>query len=254
MLIFDLALLLVHLYIVYWVYRDALARYHRGAPWAVLAAAVPLGGWLFYLLYRHSPLVELDRIEAELFDEAAEEWTDYDTYKANQSAQLFREITSLWRKPEGEGYSPWIRMSRLRELRRQLTPEEQRERAEAQRKKKVEAATLRRERKAARQAKQREAKRAARERQTMAGALGTQYRMSDRRQRAMQRKLEVLEKLKHMPREDRMLEDMIYEMKYVEALQAAREGLAVAGEMGDRQAAITYQAYVERLERLLEEP
>ena len=253
MLIFDLAVLLVHLYVVYWVYRDALARYHRGAPWAVLAAVVPLGGWLFYLLYRHSPLVELDRIEAELFDESAEEWTDYDAYKANQSAELFREITSFWRKPEGEGYSPWIRVSRLRELRRQLTPEEQQARAVERRKKRAEAAAARRERKAARLEQQRETKRAARARQTMIGTLGTQYKLSDRRQRAMQRKLEVLEKLKHLPREDKVLEDMIYEMKYVEALQAAREGLAVAGELGDRQAAVTYQAYVERLERLLED-
>ena len=70
LLIIDLVALLIHLALVYWVYRDALARYNRGAPWAVLAAIFPLGGWLFYLLYRKSPLVEFDRIDAELFDEA----------------------------------------------------------------------------------------------------------------------------------------------------------------------------------------
>ena len=105
MLIFNLVLLLIHLIIVYWVYRDAMTRYNRGAPWAVLAAVLPVAGWLFYLLYRISPLVQFDRIEAELFDEREQEWTDYDAQRTSQGAVLFKEISSLWRKPEGLGPS-----------------------------------------------------------------------------------------------------------------------------------------------------
>jgi hypothetical protein len=250
MLIFDLALLLVHIYIVFWVYRDALTRYQRGAPWAMLAAVLPVGGWLFYILYRRSPLVEMDYIDTELTDEAEQEWTDYDAYKANQSAQLFSELGSLWRKREGESYSPWVRMSRLREGQRARTPEELAALKLERVRKRGEAVEARRQRKAQQLDRQRQARQHKRERTTLAGAMGTTYRMSDRKQRALHRKLEVLEKLKLVPREDKVLEDMIYEMRYAEALQAAREGLCVAREMQDPQGEITYQAYIERLERL----
>lgn len=252
MLIFDLLLLLLHLYMVYWVYRDALQRYHRGAPWAVLAAVLPFGGWLCYILYRRSPLVELDRIDVELFDEAEREWTDYDAYQANQSAQMFRELSSLWRRREGEGYSPWVRLSRLREGARPATPEERAALKLARIRKRGEAAALRRQRKVERVERARQARKLKRERTTLAGTMGTKFRLSDRRQRAIHRKLEVLEKLKLVPREDKVLEDMIYEMRYDAALQAAREGLAVAREMQDAQGEITYQAYIERLERLVD--
>jgi hypothetical protein len=251
MLIFDLALLLLHIYMVFWVYRDALARYHRGAPWAVLAAVFPVGGWLFYMLYRKSPLVELDRIDTELFDEAEQDWTDYDAYKANQSAQMFRELSALWRKPEGQGYSPWVRLSRLRELKHGGTPEERavlkQERLQ-RRKANAEQKRQRREEQAQRKREQQQKKR---ERTTLAGTMGTTYRMSDRKQRALARRLEVVEKLKLVPREDAALEEMIYEMRYAEALQAAQGGLAVAQEMRDPQGVLTYETYIERLKRLV---
>jgi hypothetical protein len=82
---------LVHLVLVYWVYRDALWRYNRGAPWALMCMVLPFAGWGFYLLYRHSPLVEFDRIDAELFDEDFI-WTDYDTYKRTR-ARFFADPT-----------------------------------------------------------------------------------------------------------------------------------------------------------------
>jgi hypothetical protein len=251
LIVLDLVFLLVHLYMVYWVYRDAMARYHRGAPWATLAMVFPFGGWLFYVLYRNSPLVEMDRIEADLFDEDAEEWTDYDAYKAKQGSPMFRELGSILRKPEGEGYSPWVRLSRMRELRRMKTPEEraaQKQQRLLTRKEAVERKRMRREEKAQRR---RQSKQDLRERTTLVGAMGATIRMSDRKQRAMQRKLELVEKLKLLPREDKVLEDMIYEMRYADALNAARDGVAVAREAQDPQAEITYQAYVERLERLV---
>ena len=50
LVIFDLAILLTHLFTVFWVYRDASWRYNRGAPWALFSFIFPLGGWLFYLV------------------------------------------------------------------------------------------------------------------------------------------------------------------------------------------------------------
>ena len=46
---------------------------------------------------------------------------------------------------------------------------------------------------------------------------------------------------------------MIYDMRYPEALTAAREGLGVAEDMKDKQGVATYEAYIERLERLIAE-
>jgi len=253
LVIIDLVALLIHLALVYWVYRDALARYNRGAPWAVLTAVFPLGGWLFYLLYRKSPLVEFDRIDAELFDEADYEWTDYDTYRANQSARLFTELSALWRKPEAAGYSPWVRMSRLRELRCSLTPEEKQARREQRRSALAHRKQQRLERRKQKALRRREVKQVRRERTTMTAAHGFRFRMSERQQRGWHRKLEVVEKLKTVAREDQLLEEMIYEMDYQGALAAARDSLAIAEEMNDPQAIITYHAYIARLEGLLKQ-
>ena len=251
LLLLDLAALLLHVYLVYWVYRDAIKRYNRGAPWALLAAIFPLGGWLFYLLYRSSPLVEFDKIEAETFEDEFE-WTDYDQYKANQSAKFFNELTSLWRR-EASGYSPWVRASRDRELKNKLTPEELKElRAQKmeQRKARLE---LRKERAAQRREDKQQKRQESKARQTMSGAHGFTFRLSDRRQRKLRKKLALIEKLKLLPREDSHLEDLIYQMQYSSALDSARESLGVANEMQDRQGVITYQHYIEKLTRLVEE-
>lgn len=249
MLIFDLVLIAAHLAIVYWVYRDALIRYNRGAPWAVLAAIFPVGGWLFYLLYRQSALVQFDRIEAELFDESEHEWTDYDNYRTTVGKQLFSEVSTLWRKPEGEGYSPWVKLSRLRELRKTPTPEQRQARRELRLEKRKQRAA----RKAEARLKKAERAEAKRERTTVTGRLGRQYRLSDRQQSKLRRRLEVTEKLKAMPREDPALEDLIYEMKYREAQKAAQQALEVAEEMNDAQGVLTYKTYLARIERIMGE-
>lgn len=249
MLVFDLVLVAVHLAIVYWVYRDAMLRYNRGAPWAVLAAVFPVGGWLFYLLYRQSPLVQFDRIEAELFDESEHEWTDYDNYRTTIGKQLFTEVSSLWRKPEGQGYSPWVQLSRLRELRKAPTAEQLQERQERRVEKRKQRAQRREE---ARRQKAERAQ-AKRERTTMTGRHGFRYKLSDRRQRRLKGRLEIAEKLKTVAREDAGLEELIYEMKYPEALKTAREALEVAEEMKDAQGVVTYKAYLERIQRIMQE-
>jgi hypothetical protein len=247
LLILDLALLLLYVYSVYWVYRDAFLRYRRGAPWAAAAALLPGAGWLFYLLYRISPLVELDRLEAATFNEEEEPWTDYDQYKANRGSELFKELGAFWRKPEGEGYSAQVRLSRLREIRRTLTPEEK----AARRAEREAAVHQRREQQQERKAASRQRALEAKQRRSMTAAHGFKFSMSERKQAQVRQQLKLVEDLKRLPREDETLEELIYEMDYAAALRAARDSLQVAQELGDEQGKITYSRYVARLEPLL---
>lgn len=250
MLIGTLLFFLLHLIIVYWVYRDALARYNRGAPWALMCMVLPFVGWGFYLLYRRSPLVEFDRIDAEIFDQDFV-WTDYDTYKKNQSAKFFSDLTSFFKRGEGSGYSPWVRRSRAKELGHKLTPEERAAATEQRRAKRKQWLEERRQRAAERRQRKLERKAEAKERQTVQGAHGSAFKLSDRRQRKIKQRLQLMEKLKELPREDPAIEELIYEMKYAEALSAAREALEIAKEMKDRQGLATYESYIERLDRLV---
>jgi hypothetical protein len=253
LLLFNLVFLLLHIYIVYWVYRDALARYNRGAPWALFTALLPLGGWLFYLGYRRSPLVEFDRIEAELFDEDEHEWTDFDSYKQNQGAEMFKEIGAIFKRGEGGGYSAFIRASRDRELRPRLSPQERKDVRRLRQQRQLDARKARADKLLRLRQERRERARQRRERQTVVGPHGQSQRLSDRRQRALRKQLEVMEQLKTLPREDAALEQLIYEMRYTEALQQAQGNLAVAREMDDPQGIVTFEVYVERLQRLLAE-
>lgn len=251
LLIFDAAILLVHLWLVFWVYRDASWRYNRGAPWALLAFVFPLGGWLFYLMYRISPLTQFDRAEQELFDDDEHEWTDYDEYKANRSASLFQELYEA--SMEGSGYTAEQRQSRRRELRKQLTPEEK----VARREERLKEKQLRQEKlKQVREQKQedrKQAKKDAKQRSTMTGRHGFSFRMSDRRQARIRKQLQMLETLKTLPREDQIIEEMIFEMDYVGAKQAAEDAMEIAKEMNDAQGLVTYEKYLERINRLIEE-
>ncbi len=251
LIIFDVVLLLVHLCMVYWVFRDASWRYNRGAPWALLAGLFPLGGWLFYLLYRISPLTQFDRAEQDLFDEVEHEWTDYDEYRANRSSSLFQELYEA--SMEGSGYTAEQRQSRRRELRKQLTPEEK----VARREQRLHEKKLRQEKLASTREEKREERRQkkqdARQRSKMTGRHGFSFRMSDRRQQQVRKQLQMLETLKSLPREDQIIEEMIFEMDYVGALQAAQDALEIATEMNDSQGLVTYERYLERINRLLEE-
>ena len=87
----------------------------------------------------------------------------------------------------------------------------------------------------------------------MIGAHGFKFRMSDKSQQRLKKDLEVMEQLKQMPRMDQMLEEMIYEMDYQGALQVAQDNRDVAEEMGDSQGVITYDSYIKRLTRILED-
>jgi hypothetical protein len=251
MLVLDLLAIAAHLFMVYWVYKDALKRYHRGAPWGVLAALLPVAGWLLYLLYRSSPLVDFDRIEFQTFDETDQEWTDYDTYKANRHAAMFASLKSSLRREEGSGYSEWIKQSRAREIKRKLTPAELAQRKAERRQTRAERKQQKLERRQQALALRQQRRQAQRERQSMTGAHGFTFKLSDRKQRSLQRKMAVVEQLKHLPREDQALEELIYDMRYTEALQAAQDGLAVAQEMRDPQGVVTYETYVSRLLELI---
>ncbi len=252
LLVIDLILLLAHLYVVYWVYRDALWRYNRGAPWAFAVALLPLAGWMFYLFYRRSPLVELDREDAELFDESEHEWTDFDQYKANQSSEMFREL-NIFRKREGGGYSPWVQRSREKELGRPLTAEEKKDIRKLRQEKALAARQARIEANKGRVEARKQKALQRREDQKKVGAHGSVLRLSERKQKQVAQKLALMEQLKALPREDPVLEDLIYEMKYVEALSTARGNLALAEEAQDNQGIVTARAYIDRLERLISE-
>jgi len=236
LLLTDLCAILVHVYLVWWVYRDAAWRYNRGAPWGLITALIPVAGWMFYLAYRNSPLVEFDRLEAEDFD-ADHEWTDYDTYKANRGQAWFKDL--------------FTRDAAAGEVKRKVDPGERLEVRRLRAERKAEARRKRAERIAGKREQRRQRKVAARERQTVVGAHGEVSRLSDRKQRALHRQLAVVEQLKTLPREDTSLEDLIYEMKYAEALKQAQEALEVAREMNDAQGVVTYEAYVQRLEGLI---
>jgi hypothetical protein len=245
LLVIDLVLILLHIYVVYWVYRDAAWRYNRGAPWGLITAALPLAGWMFYLAYRSSPLVQFDRLEAEDFDETEHEWTDYDTYRADRGKGWFKELVG-----DAGGYSAWAQLSRAREKRKRLTPEERREVRRLRSERRSKARIQRAERIKANRQRKKDLRLAAKDRQTVVGLHGQTQRMSDRKQRALRRQLAVVEQLKLLPREDTQLEELIYEMRYSDALAQAREQLEVAREMEDQQGVVTYESYIERLERL----
>jgi hypothetical protein len=241
LLLMDLLALLVHVYMVYWVYRDAAWRYNRGAPWGLITALLPVAGWAFYLAYRTSPLVEFDRMEAEVFDEAEHEWTDYDQYKTDRGKAWFKE---MFTREDGSAFT------RFRESKRKLSPEERREIRRLRAERKAANRRKRAERIAGRREQKRERRIAARDRQTVVGLHGAAQRMSDRKQRAVRRQLAVVEQLKALPREDVNLEELIYEMRYDDALAQAREALEVAREVNDAQGVVTYEAYITRLEGL----
>lgn len=251
LIIFDVLILLVHVSMIYWVYRDASWRYNRGAPWALFAALFPFGGWLFYILYRISPLPQFDRNEQDMFDEDDHEWNDYDEYRANRSSGLFQELYEATH--EGSGYTAEQRQSRRRELRGKLSPEEivaRREQRLAEKQQKREANTENRQK---RKASSKQRKLESKERSKMTGRHGFSFRMSDRRQRQIKKQLQMLDTLKSLPREDRIIEEMIYEMDYIGALAAAADALEIATEMGDAQGVVTYERYVERIDRMIQE-
>jgi hypothetical protein len=241
LLVMDLVAFLVYIYMVYWVYRDAAWRYNRGAPWALICALVPLAGWMFYLAYRVSPLVELDRLEAEDFEEE-HEWTDYDDYKARRDKAWFKDLV---RPADPQALARW------REQRRKLSPQERREVRQLRAQRKAAAKQTRAERIAGRREAKRERKVEARERQTVVGLHGVSQRMSDRKQRALKSQLAVVEQLKALPREDAQLEELIYEMRYDDALKQAQDALEVAREMSDHQGVVTYETYLERIEKVM---
>ena len=249
LLIFDVAVLLLHISLVYWVFRDASWRYNRGAPWALITAIFPVGGWLFYLLYRISPLTQFDRAEQEMFDDEDHEWNDYDEYRANRSSGLFQELYEA--AQEGSGYTAEQRQSRRRELRPKLTPEELVERRELRLAERREKRAAGIEHKQERKAQRKQRKLESRERSKMSARHGFSFRMSDRRQQQVRKQLQMLETLKGLPREDQIIEEMIFEMDYLGAREAAADARIIAREMQDTQGLITYERYLERIERLI---
>jgi hypothetical protein len=234
MLIFDLVLLAA-LAIVYWVYATRCPV----QPRAVGGAGRDLpGGWLLPALPPEPQ--EFDRIEAELFDEAEHD---------GRIKRLPPRVISSCSAKSARCGAMAARATALDQAVATAQLQAADTRAAAG------ASGARVEKRSARQRRvETRQQRAARARR------GTSAPMTARRlplqltcrQRAFHGRLEVTEKLKTVAREDPALEELIYDMKYLEALKAAREALGIAEEMSDAQGIVTYRAYVERIERIME--
>lgn len=222
--------LIIYLYLIWWVYRDAERRFHNGVWFALLAAVFPLGGWLLYLLYRGSSLPEYDLIELKerIFERYPA--VEYDIYLAYQRQEalsdLMRRVKAFFLQPEETaaelGYSDEVRRSRERELM------------------------------AARAARARESfirtQQKLRERMNLIGASMRQV-LSPRRHR-LQEKIELLRLLTEVPVPDDQLEELIYQGKLRVARMYCEDQLQLAKEQNDERRIVSYQRYLRRVHQL----
>ena len=224
------ALLVVHLYLVWWVYRDAERRFHNGVWFALFAAIFPLGGWLFYLVYRSSSLPEYDLIELKerIFERYPA--VEYDIYLAYQRQEalleLMRKVKEFFLptdEPAGPaGYNDEVNLSRQRELLAQ------------------------------RSAVARENLTRTRERlQQRMKAIGAsmQHALSPRRRR-LQEKMELLRLLTEVPVPDDQLEELIYQGNLPVARLYCEDQLMLAKEQNDERRIISYERYLHRVQEL----
>ena len=227
--------LAAHLYLVYWVYRDAQKWYYSGVWFALLAALLPLAGWLFYLFYRQSSLIDYDMIE--LRERLVERIpaVEYDLYLAYKRQEMLESLLTKLKafltgegqpatEPAVTGYPEHIMRSREREL-----------------------AKAREER--LRQSYER-ARERARAQLALAGQV-VQRQVSPRRLR-LQEHLDLMEKLTEAPLPDEQLEELLYEGKLKVARMYCEDQLALAKEQNDERRINSYKHYLRRIGELLE--
>jgi hypothetical protein len=226
--------LAVYLYQIHWVYRDAQRRFTTGIWFALLAAVLPFGGWLFYLLYRQSSLVDYDMIDLRerIFERyPAVEYDLYLAYKRQEALDNTLVRAKAFFFAEGVGaleaatdaYPEHIMRSREKEL-------------AAAREKKV--------RETYERARIRVGERAA----STAVTVGRAF--SPRRTR-LEEKLSLMDTLTEAPLPDRELEDLIYLGKLRVARMYCEDQLQIAKEMNDERRILSYQKHLKRVEELL---
>ncbi len=218
-------LLLLYLYHIWWVYRDAQYRYNKGLFWALIAAAVPGGGYAFYLMYRVSPLVEHDLEEEELGLYGSPELAEYIRRKRAEE----RMLAYLRARRKMELYLSRLRERYLSRLLAVFSFERQSRRL---------SDFLSRQSERLAPVVRRVGSRAARA--IRHAGWSTQGR------------LEFYRMIRELPTEDPVLEELIYEERLAEARRLAEDNLRIAEEQGDRRAINTYRHYLKRLEGLEE--
>jgi len=227
-------ILLIYLYQIYWVYRDANERFMSGAWFGLLAAIFPLGGWLFYLLYRSSSLAEFDlaEIKEKVFERRAD--PDYDIFlhrKKQEGIDGFLATLKSFLSPptlseEGVGksaYSDEILRSRMREK-------------------------MRTRKLSARESFQRGKEKVAGGLVVVREAVKS---LLSPRAGFLRRRLSYFEKLTYATFTDEELERLIYDGKLRLAREDATEKLKIAREQADQKRIKAYQKYLERIEEII---
>ena len=227
--------LAVYLYLIYWTYRDAERRFNLGVWFGLLAAVLPVAGWVFYLLYRQSSLTTYDMIEQreKLFDRHPA--IEYELYLAYKRQEALDEMIQRMKAfllgeglPETElavtDYPEHIMRSREKEL------------------------ALHREKKV------REAYRRTRARvRTRLSVIGqsVQRGVSPRHVEAVDQ-LALMAKLTEIPLPDRQLEELIYEGKLKIAKMYCEDQLQIAKEQNDERRIFSYKYHLQHIEELIQ--
>jgi hypothetical protein len=227
--------LAVYLYLIYWTYRDAERRFNSGVWFGLLAAILPVGGWVFYLLYRQSSLTTYDIIEQreKLLDRhPAIEYELYLAYKRQEALDEMIQRMKAFLLGEGlpetepaiSDYPEHIMRSRERELAQH------------------------------REQKVREVYERARTRvRTRLSVIGqsVQRGVSPRRIE-MADKLALMGKLTEIPLPDRQLEELIYEDKLKIAKMYCEDQLQIAKEQNDERRIFSYKHHLRHIEELIQ--
>ncbi len=226
--------LAVYLYIIYWTYRDAQSRYYNGVWFALFAAVFPIGGWLFYLLYRQSSLVAYDVIDMhERFFERIPE-VEYDLYLAYSRQEaldnLFAQMKQFFL---GEGLKEEVATGTYPE---HIMRSREKEQVQA------------------REVKVRENYFRARKKvhSRLAGLGRVAQRVSSPMRMQVEEHLSILDKLTESPLPDRELEELIYEGRLKLAKMYAEDQLLIAKEQNDERRIYSYKAHLKRVEELIQ--
>lgn len=226
--------LAAYLYFIYWTYRDAQSRFYNGVWFALLAAIFPFGGWLFYLLYRHSSLVEYDRIDLhERFFERIPE-VEYDLYLAYSRQEALDNLLAQMKQFFlGEGLKEEAATSAYSE---HIMRSREKERAQA-REEKVSENYFRARKKV---------------RTRLSSFKRTAQRVSSPVRVIVEEQLSLLEKLTAAPIPDNELEELIYQGQLKLAKMYAEDQLLIAKEQNDERRIYSYKAHLQRVEELIQ--
>ncbi len=230
-------ILAIYLYHVFWVYRDAERRYYTGVWFALASAVLPLAGWMFYILYRASSLPEADVLELKerMFERYRS--VDYDIYLARQRQDAFNRGVSRFL----EFFAP--------------PPVTEPSRADSQYPEEVMRSRARELEKSRSQSARESFENAGRVTKKGLSLIGGAIRQisSPRYSRAV-KKLKFFQAIKDVPLEDEEVEKLLINGLYHMAREDCEVKLKLAIELGEERRVRAYEAYLERIDRLLDAP